>query len=248
MKRLKVVPHNCGLNMLDSCRQWVASGCVERFMAWFLLGARFSEGVAGAVKGNYSIINRGPSHQSCCQVQINSCLLNWTSVPELTGISMALIDPNPASNWEYQINNPFHSLPLYQDNQWIHLKVQDWFFPVLFQCTFGHNVVTHKKTREDENGQLENLIIWLNQKENVGMHDSNDFKPIQEKRTIGELSPVWNKMIYFRWALNHVQIWEAVHFLSHSPSGGGFRLACMSKRLEEEKLKDLHFGWKGEII
>lgn len=30
--------HDCGLNMLESCRQCVARGCVGRFIAWFMLG------------------------------------------------------------------------------------------------------------------------------------------------------------------------------------------------------------------
>lgn len=34
--------------MLESCRQCVASGCVGRFMDWFMLEPRFIEGVAAA--------------------------------------------------------------------------------------------------------------------------------------------------------------------------------------------------------
>lgn len=34
--------HPCGLNMLESCRQWVARGWVGRFMAWFMLGAEIT--------------------------------------------------------------------------------------------------------------------------------------------------------------------------------------------------------------
>lgn len=66
-------------------------------MAWFMLGPRFRAGLAIAVKGDDSIINRGPSHQGG-QVQLNSCLLNLPSAPEQTVISMELLDSNPASD------------------------------------------------------------------------------------------------------------------------------------------------------